>query len=476
VKRLKFLNIFTMKYWRKKTGLKLTVLAIILAIVFFLIQIYFSRNSASKKDVQQLFETVIVPYENGIYRIIPRDEFEFRRIFIKGDSFFDSENYQDAYLCYSKAYDYARKLNRQSLLLIAAFNQGLTLYYWGDLKIALKKFNEFIKNKQDTVFLAEAFFNRANTQRLLQNLQSAIKDYSKVINLNPYYAEAYNNRGVTFDDMGDYDNALRDYDKAIAIDPNLAAAYNNRGIIFSTKHYDTLAISDFSKAIKLNPNNPESYSNRGFVYLRQRKYELAALDYTQAISIKHNDRLKIAIWYYNRSMAYSKLGENSKTMTDLDSAIEFNPKYSLAYYARGTIYSNMDAEEKAYEDFSSAIKYDKKNAPAYYNRGNYYLNKKDNKDALRDYNSAIKSDPNYVLPYNNRGLIYIDMGKPNEAERDFLKILQLDSNNVNAMVNLGELYVKKKNKIKAKYWLNEALKNKNLPKDTRALVLSILNE
>ena len=48
--------------------------------------------------------------------------------------------------------------------------------------------------------------------------------------MKPGYAEAYYNRGIAYARKGDLDRAIQDYDKALELKPDLAVAYYNRGV------------------------------------------------------------------------------------------------------------------------------------------------------------------------------------------------------------------------------------------------------
>ena len=63
--------------------------------------------------------------------------------------------------------------------------------------------------------------------------ETAVRDISKAIELNPNLAEAYNNRGLAYNNLGKYNEAIIDLDKAIELNPKLTAAYDNRGIAYN---------------------------------------------------------------------------------------------------------------------------------------------------------------------------------------------------------------------------------------------------
>ena len=58
------------------------------------------------------------------------------------------------------------------------------------------------------------------------DFQSAIKDYTNAIVINPAFAGAYNARGMANRKMKDFHAALQDYNTALTLHNNLAATYN----------------------------------------------------------------------------------------------------------------------------------------------------------------------------------------------------------------------------------------------------------
>ena len=110
---------------------------------------------------------------------------------------------------------------------------------------------------------AEAYYNRGIAKRAKGDLDGAIADYTKAIELKPDYAVAYSNRGAAKQAKGDLDGAIADFTKAIELKPDYPHAYVNRGIAKRAKGDSDGAIADCTKAIELKPDYAEAYSNRG---------------------------------------------------------------------------------------------------------------------------------------------------------------------------------------------------------------------
>ena len=88
------------------------------------------------------------------------------------------------------------------------------------------------------------------------NLQGAIADWTKAIEMNPMYAKAYFNRGLAKENLKDYQASIADYTKAIEIDSEYYPAYTNRGIVLEIVGNLKDACRDWKKAAALGDTKP----------------------------------------------------------------------------------------------------------------------------------------------------------------------------------------------------------------------------
>ena len=84
--------------------------------------------------------------------------------------------------------------------------------------------------------------------------QLRIKGCSQMIQRDPADAAAYHNRAVAYGLLGDLDHAIADYTKTVEIKPDNAGAYENRGRAYASKGDYTNAIADAMKASELGPS------------------------------------------------------------------------------------------------------------------------------------------------------------------------------------------------------------------------------
>lgn len=97
------------------------------------------------------------------------------------------------------------------------------------------------------------------------NLESAIKNYDKVTELDKEYSTVYISRGSAYLDLKKYDKAIDNYTIAIKLSPENGEPYAYRGRAYYEIDSLETSKSDFDMAIKLNKNFGYAYSNRALL-------------------------------------------------------------------------------------------------------------------------------------------------------------------------------------------------------------------
>jgi tetratricopeptide (TPR) repeat protein len=129
-------------------------------------------------------------------------------------------------------------------------NGGIEKGKEGDLDGAIVDFTRAIElNPKDDA----PYYNRAQAKRLKKDAAGAIADYTRAIELGSANPAAYNNRGNARAENNDRDGAIADYTRAIELKPDYARAYYNRAVAKQVKGDATGAKADFKTAEKLDP-------------------------------------------------------------------------------------------------------------------------------------------------------------------------------------------------------------------------------
>ncbi len=141
--------------------------------------------------------------------------------------------------------------------------------------------------------------------------------------------------------------------------------------------------------------------------------------------------------YYQRGLAYARVGKWRDTLEDLNMAIALKPDHAKAYYLRGQAHRNLGRLEDALADFSMAVKCDPNDISFWYSRGEAYSARGEWEKAVRDYSKVLKleaqaralagvsrSASDVAWARHNRGTAYAALGQWDKAASDFAKMLE----------------------------------------------------
>src|SRR5204863_530623 len=299
--------------------------------------------------------------------------------------------------------------------------------YWVDIGEWQKARESLEKAHQLSPKSVGALMNLGNVSVEMKDFSSARKYYEEALKLEPngQYAQeakealrkpkkkpedrqasqpnlkeanAYNKRGIAKGVKGDIDGAIADFTRAIELYPKYGTAYNNRGLAKKNKGDLDGAIADCTRAIELDPKDAGAYSNRGIAKQAQGDLSGAIADYTRAIELDP----KYANAYNNRSIAKRRKGEMDGAIADCTRAIELDPKYAPAYNNRGVAKGANGDIDGAIADYTRAIELDPKDARAYNDRGVAKQAKGDLDGAIADCTRVIELNPKNANAYNNR--------------------------------------------------------------------------
>lgn len=134
----------------------------------------------------------------------------------------------------------------------------------------------------------------------------------------------------------------------------------------------TAALVDLDSVIAAMPDFAPSYLMRAAVRYNIRESQLGTV-------IVDGDQERL-----NASAALVL----NQIMSDLDRALELNPRMAAAHYNRGVILMRLDARADAIEAFTRAIEIDPNMAPAYFNRGFAHFSNGNRDAAIPDISRA----------------------------------------------------------------------------------------
>lgn len=122
-----------------------------------------------------------------------------------------------------------------------------------------------------------AFYrSRATQEMIANNLDAAMADLDKAIELKPGDAGSYVDKGIVFSRKDKFEDAVEQYSKAIELNSNYALAYFNRGSAKEKLGKTNEALADYQKSSDLDPANELAKSTISRIKTAQAEAKAAA--------------------------------------------------------------------------------------------------------------------------------------------------------------------------------------------------------
>jgi tetratricopeptide (TPR) repeat protein len=220
-----------------------------------------------------------------------------------------------------------------------------------------------------------------NQATLKGDLDSAVRDFSEAIRIDPKYPDTYLERGQTYFKLGETERSIADYSAALARDPRHGGALRARGMAHLYLGKTDLALADLSKAIELGEHDPQMLApielfyarrSRGSIYESTQQYDLEIADCTALIeSYAHDATLVEALGanygnagaanilariYRQRASAFARRSSVERAVADLTQAIPLSSDRGYAALIdRSKLHEGLGRRDLAAADARAAL-------------------------------------------------------------------------------------------------------------------------
>jgi tetratricopeptide (TPR) repeat protein len=169
--------------------------------------------------------------------------------------------------------------------------------------------------------------------------------------------------------------------------------------------------------------------------------------------------------------AYREKGLWDDAIEQYNRAISIDQTFSSAYYGIGASYMAKRNIELATEYFKKALIYDPNNISALSDIADLMLIQKESpEEALVYAQKAVEKTPPFYQPYMTMGNVLLAIGKENEAEEFYKEALKRGMPDYMIPFSKARVYWLKGDTEKAKYYLSEIQRYKNLPENIKKII------
>jgi tetratricopeptide (TPR) repeat protein len=156
-----------------------------------------------------------------------------------------------------------------------------------------------------------------------EQMDEAMTDFERAIELDPGYVRAYYQRGIASYQINKIDDAIGDFKTAIKLEGNYAPAYMQRGYCFYARGGLPAALSDFKQYSKLMPDDPIGYNNQAFISMRMGRTSQAESLWKRSTSL-----IGAPHWAYaGYAAALYKMKKRRPAVDQFRKAVEMEPAW-----------------------------------------------------------------------------------------------------------------------------------------------------
>lgn len=204
------------------------------------------------------------------------------------------------------------------------------------------------------------------------------------------------NRAVCLWELKNYDEAIKDFSKVIDMDSKYTNAYINRASLYFNKRMFEEAEKDLKKALDLDPKN-DNTRLAWIELMTQNGGFKQALEELTAFSKQAPNNAKI---WYNIGVNRMSLNREERVRSDFEKAIQIDPQYAEAWHRLGLVIGrNEDSLNIAEKHVQKAISLKPDYWEAYGSLGEIKARKGELLEGLKLCNMAVdkeKTASNYI--------------------------------------------------------------------------------
>jgi tetratricopeptide (TPR) repeat protein len=252
------------------------------------------------------------------------------------------------------------------------------------------------------------------------------------IDRNPKSWMAYDNLGNVLLGKGQVNEAIGQFEKALEVHPDDAIAHNNLGNALVQKGRLDEAIVQYRKALEINPVYAEAAYNLGNALLQKGLVDEAIAQFRTAMKIYPG----FADAHYSLGIALRQKGLVDEGIAQLRMALEIDPENAKVHNNLGTALLQKGLVDEGIVQLRKALEVDPDHANARYNLGIALLQKGQVDEAIVLFRKVVEAEPRFVKAHDYLGIALLQKGRMEEAVVHFQRALAIRPDDADACHNL----------------------------------------
>jgi tetratricopeptide (TPR) repeat protein len=164
-------------------------------------------------------------------------------------------------------------------------------------------------------------YNLAFSLNQRGDLQEALEEYRRVLQIDRKNAKAYASIGDVYLQLKSFSAAHAAYEKALALHPDDPAVLLNIGAAYQSAGAMGQAETAYQRVLQIDPANSPAHVNLGVLYLKEKRSNDAAHQFAIAIDLKTKD----IVPYYDLAVLLEQAGRTDLAVVLYKKILEFKP-------------------------------------------------------------------------------------------------------------------------------------------------------
>eukprot|EP01126_Amoeba_proteus_P049383 TRINITY_DN5774_c0_g1_i1.p1 TRINITY_DN5774_c0_g1~~TRINITY_DN5774_c0_g1_i1.p1 ORF type:complete len:633 (+),score=126.91 TRINITY_DN5774_c0_g1_i1:628-2526(+) len=246
--------------------------------------------------------------------------------------------------------------------------------------------------------------------------------FNNLLHIFPTLVAAYLGRGTANALSGQLNEAMVDLTKAIEINPTCVEAYKRLAQVLLGLGMAKEALESYAVALDIRPE-ADSHQERGSIYYKLKNYKLALKEFEAKLRFSKKDPLT----YYHLGLCYFALGNFQEAYDSYEKALSLKLGYRETLLRKGQLLEEWGTFNPAMETYQQLLKLYPECGEAYSQRGWMCYVAGRPYDANLDYERAISifQEPDIDLCVKN-GLAKHALGLFREADKWYKQALTRD--------------------------------------------------